>query len=126
MIQDGLVLALDAGDKNSYPGSGTTWFDVSGNNNGTLTNGPTFNSSNGGSIVFDGVDDFIQMSQTTTLSGEFTLNLFILPTSTNTVVLLGNAGTDYLQINNPTTLGLFSATTSTNLNNYVWDTTPTS
>ena len=39
MIEDGLVLALDASDKNSYPGSGTTWFDLSGNgNNGTNSN----------------------------------------------------------------------------------------
>jgi len=60
MIQDGLVLALDAADRNSYLGSGTTWIDLSGNNNnGTLTNGPTFSSTNGGNIVFDGVNDYI-------------------------------------------------------------------
>jgi len=59
IVTDGLVLALDAGNVKSYPGSGTTWYDKSGNgNNGTLTNGPTFNSDNGGSIVFDGVDDY--------------------------------------------------------------------
>ena len=60
IVTDGLVLALDAADKNSYPGSGTIWRDLSGNGyNGTLTNGPTFSSSNGGNIVFDGVDDFV-------------------------------------------------------------------
>lgn len=59
---NGLVLCLDAADKNSYPGTGTTWTDLSGNaNNGTLTNGPTFNGSNGGCIVFDGVDDYINI-----------------------------------------------------------------
>jgi len=58
-VTDGLVLALDAGDRNSYPGSGTTWSDLAGSNNGTLTNGPTFDSNNGGAIVFDGTDDFI-------------------------------------------------------------------
>ena len=43
------------------PGSGTTWSDLSGNgNNGTLTNGPTFNANNGGSFVFDGVDNYVQ------------------------------------------------------------------
>jgi hypothetical protein len=58
IVTDGLVLALDAGNVKSYPGSGTTWLDKSGRgNNGTLINGPTFNSGNGGSIVFDGVDD---------------------------------------------------------------------
>jgi hypothetical protein len=58
--ESGLVLALDAGNTKSYPGSGTTWTDLSGlGNNGTLTNGPTYISSNGGSIVFDGVNDYI-------------------------------------------------------------------
>jgi hypothetical protein len=60
IVTDGLVLCLDAGNKKSYPGSGTTWTDLSGRgNNGTLTNGPTYSSSNGGSIVFDGVNDYI-------------------------------------------------------------------
>jgi hypothetical protein len=55
-----LVLALDAADKLSYPGTGTTWRDLSGNNNTTtLTNGPTFNRANMGGIVFDGVDDYV-------------------------------------------------------------------
>jgi len=54
IVTNGLVLALDAADKNSYPGSGTTWTDLSGNNNsGSLINSPTFNSANGGSIVFN-------------------------------------------------------------------------
>jgi hypothetical protein len=82
IVTNGLVLALDAADKNSYPGSGTTWRDLSGNGlNGTLTNGPTFNSANGGSIVFDGVDDYTNISynsnlnaSTWTLSVWFKLN----------------------------------------------------
>jgi hypothetical protein len=60
IITDGLVLALDAANTKSYPGSGTTWYDLSGNgNNGTLTNGPTFDSENQGSIVFDGTNDYV-------------------------------------------------------------------
>jgi hypothetical protein len=59
IITNGLVLALDAGDRNSYNSGSTTWFDLTGTNNGTLTNGPTFNSGSGGSIVFDGVDDYV-------------------------------------------------------------------
>jgi hypothetical protein len=60
---NGLVLCLDAGNSKSYPGSGTVWTDLSGRGNtGTLTNGPTFNSDNGGSIVFDGTNDYIQFS----------------------------------------------------------------
>ena len=58
IVKDGLVLWLDANDKTSYPGSDISWRDLSKSGiNGTLTNGPTFNSSNGGSIVFDGVND---------------------------------------------------------------------
>jgi hypothetical protein len=60
IVTDGLVLSLDAGDRNSYPGTGTTWFDLSGNNNNAaLVNGPTFNSANGGNITNDGIDDYI-------------------------------------------------------------------
>jgi len=60
IVTDGLVLYLNAADSQSYPGTGTTWFDLSGNgNDGTLTNGPTFDSGNKGSIVFDGVNDRI-------------------------------------------------------------------
>jgi len=60
IVTDGLVLCLDAADKNSYPGSGTTWTDLSGEgNNGTLTSGPTYSSDNGGAIVFDGNNDYV-------------------------------------------------------------------
>lgn len=60
IITDGLVLCLDASDIKSYSGSGTTWFDRSGNGkNGTLTNNPTFNTENKGSLSFDGVNDYV-------------------------------------------------------------------
>jgi len=60
IITNGLVLHLDAAQKRSYSGTGTVWTDLSGNgNNGTLVNNPTFNSANGGSIVFDGTNDYV-------------------------------------------------------------------
>ena len=63
IVTNGLVLLLDAADNNSYSGSGTTWSDLSGNNNtGTLTNGPTFGSTNGGTIVFDGTNDYAEIT----------------------------------------------------------------
>ena len=66
---EGLVLALDAANTKSYPGSGTTWRDMSTNNIiGTLTNGPTFNSANGGSIAFDGVNDVVLMADNSALN----------------------------------------------------------
>jgi hypothetical protein len=66
IVTSGLVLNLDAANPRSYPPpyNGTTWTDLSGNsNNGTLTNGPTYNSTNGGSIVFDGTNDLIVLPQ---------------------------------------------------------------
>jgi hypothetical protein len=63
MVQDGLVLSLNANDRLSYISDSTTWNDVSGQgNNGTLTNGPTFNSANGGSIVFDYSNDYVKIN----------------------------------------------------------------
>jgi len=63
IVKDGLVLDLDAAKLDSYPRTGTSWKDISGNgNNGTLTNGPTFNSDNGGNIVFDGSNDYAPIS----------------------------------------------------------------
>ena len=63
IVTNGLVLALDAANNKSYPGSGTTWTDLSGNNNtGTLVNGPTFSNLNGGSIVFDGTNDCVTLA----------------------------------------------------------------
>ena len=60
IVTDGLVLYLDAANTKSYVSGSTEWNDISrGGNNGTLTNGPTFSSANGGSIVFDGTNDYV-------------------------------------------------------------------
>jgi hypothetical protein len=83
IITDGLVLALDAANTKSYPGSGTTWRDLSGNgNNGTLTNGPTYNSTNGGSIVFDGLNDYVDIGVKGTLNpSTITVSAWMKPES---------------------------------------------
>jgi hypothetical protein len=63
IVTTNLSMFLDAGNSSSYPGSGTDWTDLSGNSrNGTLTGGPTYTSADGGSIVFDGTNDFVQCS----------------------------------------------------------------
>lgn len=68
IISLGLVLYLDAGYTLSYPGSGTAWNDVSGfSNNSTLTNGPTYSSADGGSIVFDGTNDYASVGNPSSL-----------------------------------------------------------
>jgi hypothetical protein len=106
IVTDGLVLCLDAANVRSYPGSGTSWFDLSGNGNtGTLTNGPTFNSANGGSVVFDGVNDYIDVTSinrlnTTTI--EVWFNTSSVSTNTSTRQYL------YTQQRNPPSLASFS------------------
>lgn len=68
IVTDGLVLNLDASDKLSYSGSGSNCIDRSGNlNNGTFQDDTAFNSSNGGSFVFDGTDDYILISDSDSL-----------------------------------------------------------
>jgi hypothetical protein len=69
IVMNGLVLCLDAGNSKSYPGSGTTWTDLSGRGNtGTLTNGPTYSSANGGSLVFDGSNDYVTIPYDTSFN----------------------------------------------------------
>lgn len=84
IIESGLVLALDAGNPKSYPGSGTTWVDLSPyGNNGTLINGPTYSSSNGGSIVFDGNNDAVRIPISASLqSANFTFDIWVKSTVT--------------------------------------------
>jgi prepilin-type N-terminal cleavage/methylation domain-containing protein len=69
IVTDGLVLNLDAGNPASYPGTGNTWFDLSGNgNNGTLVNGVGYNTANGVGLSFDGVNDSVSLNQDPTSS----------------------------------------------------------
>jgi hypothetical protein len=97
-ISDGLVLALDAANKVSYPGTGTSWYDLSNNVYiGTLTNGPTFNGANGGSIVFDGVDDYVSVSSAQSLNpgtNSFTIDYWCKINSSNYSCALEARGTN--------------------------------
>ena len=81
VVTEGLVLYLDAANTKSYVSGSTTWNDISRTGaNGTLINGPTFNSGNGGSIVFDGVDDYCNLpSSLPRLYGTFTISLWVNP-----------------------------------------------
>ena len=76
-ITSGLILSLDAGNTKSYQSGSTTWFDKSGNaNNGTLTNGPTFSSANGGSIIFSGSAKRVTLTSPFGQSGFTTLSIW--------------------------------------------------
>ena len=91
IVIDGLRFCLDAANTKSYPGSGTTWTDISGKNHaGTLTNGPTFSSDNGGSIVFDGSNDYVNATPITK-PASCTFSCWAKSTDVSTVMLF-NAG----------------------------------
>ena len=104
IVTDGLVLALDAANSKSYPGSGTTWTDLSGNgNNGTLVNGVGYDSGNLGSLSFDGGNDrtllptnFFPFPSLTT----FTISLWFKTSQTNGGTLFGQQNTS-----NPSSAG---------------------
>ena len=69
IVTSGLTIYLDAGFTTSYPKGLSTWYDMSPNlNNSTLTNGPTYSSDGGGSLIFDGVDDYASVSIPNALS----------------------------------------------------------
>jgi hypothetical protein len=98
IVTDGLVLALDAADRNSYPGSGTTWTDLSGNGYiGTLYNDTTYNSFNGGGLVFDGTDDFVDINSTDIITGTnpFTIDCWFTLSGGSYGELFGNYGSGY-------------------------------
>jgi hypothetical protein len=81
IVKDGLVLCLDAANPRSYPGSGTTWSDLSGNGyDGTLVNGPLYSADNKGSLIFDGIDDYSTINEIGQLT-RFTVNSWFKPTS---------------------------------------------
>ena len=95
VVTDGLVLYLDAANPNSYVSGSTTWRDISRSGiNGTLVNGPTFSSDGGGSIVFDGVDDFISFPTYTFGNGNWTLNMWINSNDSGFYNLMTNSSSD--------------------------------
>jgi len=102
IVKDGLVLDLDAAKRDSYPGTGTAWNDISGfRNNGTLTNGPSFNSANGGSIVFDGSNDYVITPSTTydfSTNANFTYCAWIYPNFNSSL----NSGKAVIDFTSPT------------------------
>lgn len=93
---DGLVLCLDTANRRSYPGSGTNWFDLSGNgNHGVLTNGPTLNTGPGGGMNFDGVNDYIETAQNVTLQQQCTISMCLIPRIISVAGILAELTTDY-------------------------------
>ena len=85
IVTTGLVMNLDAGNTLSYAGTGTTWTDLSGNgNNGTLINGTSYSSTNGGTLVFDGINDYVSLTNNNLPMGtsDFTWSVWFKTPST--------------------------------------------
>jgi hypothetical protein len=99
IINRGLKLHLDASSTGSYVGSGTGWYDLTGNlYNGTLTNGPTYSSVNSGCIVFDGTNDYVTTGDVDFGStAEFTLETWVYFTAfnSNNCIMKKNTENDY-------------------------------
>ena len=97
IVTDGLVLHLDAANPWSYDGNSVYWRDLSGNNNGTLINGLTYNNLNKG-IIFNGVNDYIQLSNSFTFEINYSISIWIdLTNASTTQYFLGgpNMGVRY-------------------------------
>jgi hypothetical protein len=81
IVRDGLILCLDAANRLSYPGTGTIWKDLSRDDyNGTLVNGPVFDPENGGSIVFDGINDSVSIplsSYPSSFTDNYTMSIWV-------------------------------------------------
>ena len=95
IVTSGLVLSLDAGNTKSYPGSGTSWFDLTSNNGlGTLLYGAVYNSAYGGNIVLDGIDDASVQSNVSSAvtANNFTIEVWCRPTATITVYSQSTTG----------------------------------
>ena len=137
IVTNGLVLYLDAANVKSYPGSGTVWRDIVGTNNGTLINGPTFDPSNVGSIVFDGVNDYVNFGSSFNLNTNigFTISLYfkittysvLYPTLFTIKTSIGSSLCLLLSINgnySPLTFGWngnsYRPTSLSNLSTNIW------
>ena len=92
VVTDGLVLYLDAANTKSYPGSGITWTDLSRSGNSSELKGPTFNSGNGGSIVFDGTNDYVEIQNQIQFdqTDPFTLSSWVKSSNVSNELIINN------------------------------------
>lgn len=104
-VTDSLSLWYDVNNRTSYPGTGTTWSNLQSTSlNQTLTNGPTYSSNNGGSIIFDGTNDFSTSANNAIYdfgTGAFTVECW--------VNLLGNSALNNSSVRQATMLSVFPA-----------------
>ena len=128
LVLPGLSLCLDAANSKSYPGSGTTWTDLSGRgNNGTLVNGVGYNSSNLGSLSFDGVNDYVNLTSASLLpvgTSNRTIVAFVrTPTSFGSLNHVIHWGGSLPVFQTDTSFGL-AITSGGGLTTHTWNATP--
>jgi hypothetical protein len=107
IVTDGLVLCLDAANSRSYPGTGTTWTDLKGENNGTLTNGLTFDGDNNGGIVFDGTNEYVSLNSNSLTAGDspFTVCAWVKTSSSSRQLFFALDHQSHLDLNAYNTTG---------------------
>ena len=97
IVTNGLVLNLDTSNSSSYAGTGTSIYDLSGSGNtGTITNSPAFSGANGGTLIFDGVDDFIDVPSISSISGNFTVGIWFYTTASSDIYFKRLVDFDYV------------------------------
>lgn len=103
IVTTGLVFYLDAANVKSYPGTGITWSDLSSNGiNGSLTNGPLLDSDGGGSMSFDGTDDYATLGISSTLDAtmngatNWTISYWVKYTQDGRILDAGDLGNDLI------------------------------
>lgn len=138
IVQDGLVFNIDAGVSSSYPGSGSTWVDLTGNANLTLYNSPSYTTSNNGGIVFNGTTMYartalaVSTTSAVSVAGTFTIEQVFKPTAyqasayaglTNMLLTKNFAGNTFnygTQISNNTTFLFLKRTSPESIQAVTW------
>ncbi len=97
IVTNGLVLSLDAADRNSYVSGSSTWSDLSGNNSGSVNGSPAFTGSNGGFLTFNAVNSYIDCGNGSSLNfgtGDFTIEIWMTrnTNATTNLRVLGKGG----------------------------------
>lgn len=96
ILTNGLLFTVDAANSLSYPGSGTTWTDLSGQgNNGSLVNGVSFSSQNGGTLVFDGTDDTVNVVGNFGTYANYTICYWAMRDAENRMPVAGRTSTAF-------------------------------
>jgi hypothetical protein len=115
IVRRGLVVHLDASSNSSYSGTGTGWYDLTGNlRNGTLVNSPTYSSNNGGNISLNGSNQCVELGTFFTYNS-FTISLWVSAAGTQ------NQYADIFDNNHTGTRNMVCQQNSNNLNEYAFD-----